>query len=127
MSVNVVNDKRYNWEAKIIEEYEIIFNGLIWYNNVSYSGSKACDMLCQIFNSNGGKDLNEAKSFLEGQMALKVEDSQEHADLLSLFEEAGDYKGFASYIKNIRKVTKNDIKKAVSKYLNKNYTKVILI
>jgi len=73
------------------------------------------------------KDLNEAKSFLEGQMALKVEDSQEHADLLSLFEEAGDYKGFASYIKNIRKVTKNDIKKAVSKYLNKNYTKVILI
>ncbi|MCB9358594.1 insulinase family protein [Candidatus Woesearchaeota archaeon] len=68
--------------------------------------------------------IREAKSYIEGQVAVKVEDSQEHADLLSFFEESGQ--NFEDYIKNIRKVTRNDILRIARKYLNKKYTKITI-
>jgi predicted Zn-dependent peptidase len=72
------------------------------------------------------KELNDAKSFLEGQITLKIEDSQEYADTISLFEECGNYKQYETYIKNIKKVTKNDVKRILKEYLNTKYTKIIL-
>lgn len=73
------------------------------------------------------KELKEAQSYIEGQITLRLEDSQEHADLISLFEESGNYKNFNSYIKNIKAITKKDVQNTAKKYLNKQYTKVILI
>jgi predicted Zn-dependent peptidase len=73
------------------------------------------------------KDLKDAKTYLEGQIALKIEDSQEYADSISLFEECGNYKQFETYIKNIKSVNKNDIKNVINKYLNEKYTKILIV
>ena len=71
-------------------------------------------------------DIKDAKSYIEGKMALKIEDSHDHADLISLFEECKSFEEFDLYIKKIRSVTKKDIISALKTYLNKNYTKVVL-
>lgn len=78
-------------------------------------------------NNISEKDLNEAKSFIEGQLTLKIEDSQDHADLISMFEESSSCTDFEKYLINIKKVTKNDIKNCLREYLNEKYTKVMLI
>ncbi|MFT4297720.1 MAG: M16 family metallopeptidase [Candidatus Woesearchaeota archaeon] len=73
------------------------------------------------------KDIEQAKSFLEGQIVLKNEDSQDYADAISLFEECGDCNQIKNYVKNIRAVTKKDIKDAIKKYLNDKYTRISLV
>jgi len=73
------------------------------------------------------KDLKEAKQYIEGNTAISLEDSQDHADQISLYEECSNYKEYSKYQKNINAVTKADIKKVCQKYLNSKFTKVMLV
>ncbi len=68
------------------------------------------------------KELDEAKTYIEGHHALELEDNFHYADNLSFWEMIKDVKLADSYIKKMREVTVNDVKKAAKKYLNDNYT-----
>jgi len=72
------------------------------------------------------KDINDAKSYIEGQLALRDEDSQDLADSISLFEECGNLNKFKTYIKEIKSITKEEIITMSKKLINSNYTKVLL-
>ncbi len=63
------------------------------------------------------KEIKDAKKFIEGNYYLENEDNHEMADNLASWELVGDLKGADEYIKRIKKVTKQDIKRVVQKYL----------
>jgi len=71
------------------------------------------------------KDLKEAKDFIEGNYLLEMEDSQKIADQVLFYEQLKDAKLMNDFIKNIKKVTVNDVKKVAKKYF-KNYTLAVL-
>jgi predicted Zn-dependent peptidase len=72
------------------------------------------------------QELNDAKRFTEGQFLLENEDNLKRTDLISSFEVLSDAKILDSYIKNINKVTKEDIKKVASKYFDGNYCSMMI-
>lgn len=72
------------------------------------------------------EDLNEAKSYIEGQIALRNEDSQDYADSISLFEECNDLTQFKTYIKTIKSITKQEISEMAKVLVESNYTKILL-
>lgn len=72
------------------------------------------------------KDLEEAKAYIEGSHTLEMEDNFHHADNLAVWETIRDAKFANSYLKNIRKVTINDVKRVARKYLNNKYTLVVI-
>lgn len=87
------------------------------------------DLIIREFNKLqeiGNRELKEAKDFLEGEYHLKNEDNTRMADQLAFFELAGDSKMAANYVKSIKRITKNDVKRVAKKYLNKNYTLAII-
>ncbi|MBI2559377.1 insulinase family protein [Candidatus Woesearchaeota archaeon] len=72
------------------------------------------------------KDLEEAKTYIEGNNALQTEDNLHHADNLAFWESIKDAKLFYSYLQNVKKVTSEDVKRIAGKYLNQNYTLVVI-
>jgi|TARA_B100001964_G_scaffold204528_1_gene234301 predicted Zn-dependent peptidase len=70
------------------------------------------------------KDVEEAKTYLEGNYTLNMEDNFHSADNSAFWETIKSASLADNYIKNIKKVEINDIKKVAKKYLNKNYTLV---
>lgn len=72
------------------------------------------------------KDLNEAKTYIEGNFALENEDTKEKSNLIGFWELINKSENVNNYIKNIKKVTINDVRNVVKKYLNNNYTLAIL-
>lgn len=64
------------------------------------------------------KELNEAKTYLEGDYYLDVEDVQKYADQLLYWYDIKDPKLLSDYIKNIKSVTVSDVKRVVKKYFN---------
>ncbi|MDO8740325.1 MAG: pitrilysin family protein [Candidatus Woesearchaeota archaeon] len=69
------------------------------------------------------KELNEAKTFLEGEFIVENEDSRHYADFIN-FEQFADAP--EDYIGEIRKVTLNDVKRTAGKYLNEDYVLAIV-
>ncbi|MEK6984653.1 MAG: pitrilysin family protein [Nanoarchaeota archaeon] len=72
------------------------------------------------------KNLEEAKTYIEGNHTLQMEDNFHHADNLAFWETIKDAKLAETYLKNIRNVTINDVKKVARKYLNDKYTLVVI-
>ena len=72
------------------------------------------------------EDLEEAKTYIEGNHTLQMEDNFHNADNLAFWETIKDAKLAESYLKNIRKVTVNEIKRVAKKYLNDKYTLVVI-
>lgn len=72
------------------------------------------------------KDLEEAKTYIEGSYALELEDNFHRADNLAVWESIKSAELANSYLKNIRKVTINDVKRIAKKYLNDKYTLVVI-
>jgi len=66
------------------------------------------------------KELKDAKKFIEGNYYLENEENHSMADNLTSWELVGDAQGAEEYVKRIKKVTKQDIKRVVQKYLQ-NY------
>ena len=64
------------------------------------------------------EDLQEAKDYVEGDYLLEVEDSQKVADQLLFWEHVQDAKLINQFIKKIRKVNVNDVRKVINKYFN---------
>ena len=71
------------------------------------------------------EDLKEAKDFVEGYYSLDLEDTQKIADQLLFWEQIGNAEKMNEYLKKIKKVSVNDVKRAANKYF-KNYTMVVL-
>ena len=71
-------------------------------------------------------EFDEAKTFIEGHHALNMEDNFHAADNIAFWEMIKDASLAKDYIKNIKKVKINDVKKVAKKYLNKNYTLVVI-
>ena len=78
--------------------------------------------LCKISR----KELEEAKTYLEGNHALMIEDNFHLADNNAYWESIKDSSLAKNYIKNIKKVTADDIKRAAKKYFNDNYTLIVI-
>ncbi|MBI3035114.1 insulinase family protein [Candidatus Woesearchaeota archaeon] len=72
------------------------------------------------------QELEEAKTHIEGSYTLETEDNFRRADELAVWESIKDAKLADSYLKNIRKVGIDDIKSVAKKYLNDNYTLVVI-
>jgi len=51
VKIKVINDRRYNWTNKKIENSNIFFKGIVWFNEKYYTGENACRKLSRIFNS----------------------------------------------------------------------------
>ena len=71
-------------------------------------------------------DLEESKTYIEGNHTLELEENFHRADNLAVWETIKDASLSASYLKNIRKVTINDVKRIAKKYLNDKYTLVVI-
>ena len=71
-------------------------------------------------------ELEEAKTFIEGNYALNMEDNFHAADNLAFWETIKDISLANTYIKNINKVKINDVKRVAKKYLNDYYTLVVI-
>ena len=71
-------------------------------------------------------ELEEAKGFIEGSYLIQSEDTFKLADEVSFWEFIGDSSLAENYIDKIKKVTKEDVARATSKYLNENYTMIVI-
>ena len=69
-------------------------------------------------------EVEEAKTYIEGNYTLNMEDNFQSADNLAFWQTIKDARLADNYIKNIKKVKINDIKRVAKRYLNKNYTLV---
>lgn len=72
------------------------------------------------------KELEEAKTYLEGNHALMIEDNFHLADNNAYWESIKDSSLAKNYIRKIKKVTANDIRNASKKYFNDNYTLIVI-
>ncbi|MDP6600231.1 MAG: pitrilysin family protein [Candidatus Woesearchaeota archaeon] len=77
-------------------------------------------------NNVGKNDIEEAKSYIEGNHTLSMEDNFQKADNIAFWETIKNASLADNYIKNIKRVEINDVKRAARKYLNKNYTLVVI-
>ena len=67
------------------------------------------------------EELKEAKDYLEGEYILHNEDNFHLADELNFWQMNGDSNLINSYVKNIRKIRKEDVVRAVNRDFTKNY------
>ena len=72
------------------------------------------------------KELEEAKTYIEGDYTLKLEDNFNLADNLAFWENIKDASLADKYIDEIKKVKISDIKRVSKKYLNNNYTLIVI-
>ena len=72
------------------------------------------------------KELEEAKTYIEGNYTLQMEDNFNRADNLAVWETIKDAKLADSYLKNIGKVAISDVRDVANQYLNDRYTFVAI-
>lgn len=72
------------------------------------------------------QDLNDAKTYLEGDLVVKCASTQYIADELTFWERLTKAEDFAAYIKKIQRVTEHDIKQTAKKYFTSDYTLAML-
>lgn len=93
--------------------------------NVGLCKSIILDEIDKLSNISN-KELQEAKDHIIGKNLLDKENSQKRADDLAFWEFIKDAKMADQYGKSVKKVAKKDIIRVRDKYLNKNYTMVVL-
>lgn len=72
------------------------------------------------------KELNEAKTYLEGNYTLTMEDNFHTADNIAYWQTIKNAKFAKDYIKIIKKIKLKDVKEVARKYLNDKYTLVVI-
>ena len=63
-------------------------------------------------------ELAEAKTFIEGNYLLSLEEPQKMADQLLYWNQVSDTKKLKSFVNNVKKVTLKDVQRTISKYFN---------
>lgn len=71
------------------------------------------------------QEVKEAQDFIEGDYLLEMEDTQKIADQVLFWEQVKGAEEMEKYLKKIKKVTVNDVKRIVDKYF-KHYAQVVL-
>ena len=71
-------------------------------------------------------ELEEAKTYIEGNYTLNMEDNFQAADNLAFWETIKTASLADNYLKNIKKVKVKDIKRVAGKYLNDKYTLIVI-
>ncbi len=71
------------------------------------------------------EEVKEAQDFIEGDYLLEIEDTQKVADQILFWEQVKSAALMEEYLKKIKKVTVNDVKRVAEKYF-KHYTQVVL-
>lgn len=71
------------------------------------------------------KEINEAKTFTEGDYYLDLEDNQRVADQLLFWEQIKDAQLMNKYIASIKKVTSKDVRRVAEKYF-RHYVQVVI-
>ena len=72
------------------------------------------------------EDLENAKTYIEGQFLLENEDNAKRADNISSLEISSSHEIFESFLKHINLVKLEDIKRVAKQYLNEFYTVVTI-
>lgn len=72
------------------------------------------------------KEINEAKTLIEGSFIIENEDPKKLADTLIFWNSIDERFETKDYINKIKKVSRQDIIKAARKHLNENYLLTIL-
>ena len=70
-------------------------------------------------------EVREGQDFIEGNYYLELEEVQKTADQILFWEQAGEAQLMEGYIKNIKKVTVDDVRRVARKYF-KYYTFVVV-
>ena len=71
------------------------------------------------------KDLKESQKFVEGNFYLNLESTHQIADQTLVWEHICGAESISKYVKKIRAVTINDVKRVVKKYFTYNSTVII--
>ena len=71
-------------------------------------------------------DVDEAKTFLEGNFLINMEDTHKKSTFINSWNLFGQPEKAQNYLEKINQVTKEDIKRVVKQYFGENYTLVIL-
>ncbi len=67
------------------------------------------------------KDLKDAKTFLEGEFLLSIEDNSAYCDTLTEWEAENNIKNLQSFLRKVKKVTEKDIARVAKKYFTKEF------
>jgi predicted Zn-dependent peptidase len=73
-----------------------------------------------------GKELAEAKTFLEGEFELNSENTQNYADMLAFWEQCGCKGDIHDFLGSINKVTLDDVKRVAEAYFTDDYSLSVL-
>ncbi len=68
------------------------------------------------------KDVDEAKTFVEGSYALQMEENFNRADNIAFWETISKAEDASSYLDKIKKVSTKDVQRVAKQYFNENYT-----
>lgn len=124
------NKRGLAYQVGVNDENEMDYGTFAVYTGLDKKNiEKAKEIILQQFRrleKTSRKDLEEAKTFIEGNHALETEDNFARADNLAVWETIKDAKLADSYLKEIKKVTVDDVKSAARKYLNDKYTLVVI-
>ncbi len=71
-------------------------------------------------------DVQEAKTYVEGNFLLEHEDTQKVADDLCFWEQMGDARLAEQYLARINAVTVNDVRRSARKYFRKPYCLAVI-
>jgi len=71
------------------------------------------------------KDLEEAKTYLEGEYLMQAEDNQKMSDMLCWWDQISDYERAFDYVERIMVVSAADVKRVVEKYFD-NYVMSVI-
>ena len=124
------NKRGLAYQVGVNNEHETDYGVFAVYTSLDKSNiSKAKEIILEQFRrleKLARNDLEEAKTYIEGNHALQMEDNFHSADNLAFWETIKDAKLADFYLKEIRKVTIDDVKNVAKKYLNDKYTLVVI-
>ena len=124
------NKRGLAYQVGINNEHESDYGVYAVYTGLDKKNiEKAKEIILEQFkrlNNLTEEELKEAKNYIEGNHTLEIEDNFHHADNLAVWESIKDAKLAKSYLRNIRKVSISDVKRVAKKYLNNNYTMVVI-
>ncbi len=124
------NKRGLAYQVGVQNEHEVDYGVFAVYTGLDKKNiEKAKEIIFQQFKrleKISKKDLQEAKTYIEGNHALETEDNFARADNLAVWESIKDAKFAELYLKNIKKVTIDDVKRVAKKYLNDKYNLVVI-